>query len=180
MLATRSAQESHLYMELHPCECGEVRFEWAEHRLTEREDGFGSNYIGKCPGCGRERTFEFVEDASDAALQPGFGGPEPSTIIDPGEFLAVSRQAADAIPADPAKLTDETLRDAHEILEFAAQALDEVLKFIPEGEDVVPAEAFRSDLGRRLYQHDPEQFTRQRLEAARAVFAELLDAYARR
>ena len=46
---------------------------------------------------------------------------------------------------------------------FAADAVGEVIKFLPDGADVVPDEAVWSDLGRQSRARNPELVTRAKL-----------------
>ncbi|MFI5731868.1 hypothetical protein ACIA49_17220 [Kribbella sp. NPDC051587] len=54
----------------------------------------------------------------------------------------------------------------------ASAALDEVLKFIPDGADAVPREAFASELGRAVYDAGPDRFARAELAYRRGLLAE--------
>ncbi|GLV52650.1 hypothetical protein TBS_32140 [Thermobispora bispora] len=177
VLIARSAAECHLYMDLHPCRCGNLDFEPA-HWLELNGEHLVARYEGTCPGCGTKRSFEFVLDPEIPPLPPAFGGDRPSQIIDPGQFLYVSQQLASAVPADPAELgPDEDLWEAKELLRTAIAALEEVLKFIPEGADRVPEEAFTSPEGWLIYQREPGRFRRRRLEAVLAAYRRILQAY---
>lgn len=177
MLASRSTEESHLYMHLHPCECGEADFEWHEHRLVQREEGLVSIYSGDCERCARARSFEFLLVPEPSPPPPALGGDRPSSIIDPGEFLQTSQVFAGSVPEDPASLSDDEYYGAYDALMFAIVSVEEVLKFIPDGVDAVPGEAFRTDHGRRLHRHCPELFTRSGLAATRDAYRRLLAAY---
>lgn len=178
MLVSRSTEESHLYMHLHPCECGEAEFEWREHSLVQGDEHFLSVYSGDCQQCGRRRVFEFALTPEPSPPPPALGGPAPSTIIDPGEFLRVSQVFAGTVPGDPAELPDDEFHGAHDALAFALASLEEVLKFIPGGAEAVPATSIRSRIGRQLYAESPEQFTRTRLVATRDGYRQRLAAYA--
>jgi hypothetical protein len=178
MLISRSTEESHLYMSLHPCGCGEADFEWQEHAMTLREGSFVSVYAGACGRCGRHRSFEFALAPEPSPPPPALGGDSPSQIIDPGEFLQTSEAFAATVPADPEQLGDDEFNGAQDALAFAAACLDEVLKFIPPGADAVPPTAFHTDAGRRTYQQSPERFTRTRVETTRDTLRRLLDTYA--
>jgi hypothetical protein len=164
-------------MELHPCSCGEEVFEWSRHRLEQRENRLVSVYEGTCGRCGTSRRFEF-EVTDEVSPPPAYGGATPSKIIDPGEFLTVSQRAAADVPADPRTVDSDDLDDAYDGIEIAVAALDEVLKFVPPGAAAVPAEAFTSDLGRKMYASDPGQFDRDRLTVALAEYARIRSAYA--
>jgi hypothetical protein len=176
MLFARSPEECHLYMELHPCECGEAVFEWSRHRKEQRGDRMVSVYEGVCGRCGAPRQFEF-EVTGEIPPPPAYGGEEPSRIIDPSEFLAVGEDLAAAVPPDPALLDPDALEDAYEAIEMAVAALDEVLKFVPAGADGVPLDAFRTDAGRQECARDPGQFGRERLTGLRTTYQRIRSAY---
>lgn len=166
-------------MDLHPCRCGELDFE-PDHTVEQRGEHLVARYEGRCPGCGVERTFEFTLDPEMPVAPPGIGGDRPSQIIDPGQFLHVARQLASAMPADPTELRgDEEFEDARELLAMATAALAEVLKFIPEGADRVPEEAFTAPEGWMIYHEDPGQFTRGRLQSTLRAYQEVSAAYDR-
>lgn len=165
-------------MQLHPCECGESEFEWAERGLVQRDERWVSVYSGECERCGRPRVFEFALVPEPAPPAPALGGDAPSHIIDPGEFLQTSEELADSVPDDPASLGDDEFHAARDALAYALASVEEVLKFIPAGAEAVPAAAFRSPAGRRLHAMAPERFSRRHLEATRAGYQRLLAGYA--
>jgi hypothetical protein len=177
MLIARSSSECRLYMDLHACSCGETSFE-AEHVL--REDGEGhllAVYQGTCPLCALPRQFTFVLDDALPPPPPAYGGATPSRIICPGEFLLVADQAAASASLVPvAGGGGGTGRDRL-ALAVAVAALDEVLKFIPEGESAVPASAFSSAIGQAVYAREPGRFSRARLEATVASHRGALAAH---
>lgn len=176
MLVARSPEECHLYMELHPCVCGEAVFEWSQHRREQRGDRLVSVYEGVCSRCGRPRHFEF-EVTGEIPPPPAYGGEAPSRIIDPSEFLAVGEDLAAAVPLDPATLDPADLDDAYEAIEMAVAAVDEVLKFMPAGAEGVPLDAFLTEPGRQAYARDPAQFGRERLLGMLAEYRKTLSAY---
>ncbi|PBC62123.1 hypothetical protein BKI49_21320 [Streptomyces sp. Tue6028] len=162
MLIARSTQEAHLYMDLHACACGARDFE-REHRLEERDGALVAVYEGVCPQCGRTRSFTFVMSDELPPAPPAFGGAQPSRIIDPGEFLWVSDQVGTDSGLRLLNVPPTEQRDHRASFAYALAALDEVLKFLPEGAGEVPAERFTSDLGRELYRKDATRFSRARL-----------------
>jgi hypothetical protein len=172
VLVARSSPECHLYIELHPCGCGETELA-AAHRLVSGDDGLVAAYEGVCPRCRTTRTFDF---ALDPEIPPGmkFGGARPSQIIDAGQFLAVADAAAKAVPGDAATLAGDARRLARARMERAANALEEILKFIPSGADRVPADALFSADGKETYLREPGRFRRSRLEAVLGVYRDLL------
>ncbi|WP_285543537.1 hypothetical protein [Streptomyces lavendulae] len=165
MLITRSAQESHLYMDLHPCGCGANRFD-REHRVEDHEGVLVSVYEGACPECGRTRVFEFVFSDDQPVAPPAFGGPEPSRIIDPGEFLWVSERLSTESSLRLLNTPPAEQREIRPSVAYGAAALEEVIKFLPEGADRIPRDLFTSDLGREKYEKDPSRFTLKDLTAA--------------
>lgn len=174
MLVARSSPECHLYIELHPCTCGERVLD-ASHRLVSTDAGLGAVYEGICPRCGTQRRFDFVLDPE---IPPGdrFGGARASSIIDPGEFLAVADDAAKRVPADLSRL-DETQREAARWwLTRAVNALEEVIKAVPTTADAVPETAMFSELGKAMYAREPGRFRKLRLEAVLEAYRGLLDA----
>jgi hypothetical protein len=164
-------------MHLHPCECGEANFEWSEHGLVQGEERLISVYSGECERCGQPRVFEFALLPEPSPPPPALGGGSPSQIIDPGEFLQTSRRFAATVPAKPAELSDDEFHGAFDALVFAIANVEEVLKFIPDGAEAVPAGAVRSRAGQRLYAESPDQFTRSRLTATLDGYRRLLADY---
>jgi hypothetical protein len=163
VLVARAMAECHMYMDLHPCErCGEPYFPWTVHEAAERDGQRISSYEGDCPACGTRRRFEFV--VLDPNLPPpALGGPEPSTIIDPGEFYELGESAAEATKL-PGGASPEQVGDAWDAAGDAAAATEEILKFLPPGAAAVPVEAFTSERGRAVRTADPSRFGRERLE----------------
>jgi hypothetical protein len=178
---SRSSAEAHLYMDLHGCSCGQTGFDRDSEVVALADGDLGRRYSGACAGCGTPREFVFRLPA-EAALPPAgrvsFGGPEPSQLLDPGEWLAVADGYAAQAPADPAGLTPEQARHGRAVLDRAAAALDEVLKFVPEGGESVPEGAFFSDRGREVFAREPGRFRGNRLTAVRDVYAGLAGQFA--
>jgi hypothetical protein len=135
--------------------------------------------------------------ASDVVL---FGDERPSELLDAGEWLYVSDVCAQAAaggpdrepglvepfstseyPARPAASAATGRKEfiltaeARESLIVAVAALEEVLKFIPEGRDEVPRAGFWSDRGRTLRQTEPGRFRRRRLLAIRNAYRDALE-----
>jgi len=180
VLTTRSAAESHLYMDLHSCPaCGCPRFERA-HELVAVDGALVSRYRGPCADCGAERSFELAladeaEPRADDAVV--YGGASPSTIIGPGQFLAVADRHASAAPMPEPGMDEAARRRGRAAMQVAVGTLREVLKFVPPGASAVPAAAFSSDAGRRLHAAEPGRFGRARLEAVLETYRELLRGY---
>jgi hypothetical protein len=163
VLVARAMAECHLYMDLHPCErCGEPDFPWTVHEAGDRDGQRTSSYEGDCPSCGTRRRFEFIV-LDPNVPPPALGGPEPSTIIDPGEFYQAAVRAAHAAELGPNAPEDE-IGDAYDAAADAAAAVEEVLKFLPPGAPAVPEGAFTSERGRAVRAADPSRFERDALE----------------
>ena len=164
----RTRDEAHLYMDLNPCaECSSIDVTW-KHAVVEADGELGSAYFGQCPGCDTERDFVFrlPEREYVAAQFPNFGGPEPSRLLDAGEWLWVSDLTASNVPTDnPA--------GERQALTIATRAVAEVIKFIPAGEEQVPDEAFWTERGRGVRSAEPGRFSRDRLQVVQDTYQEL-------
>jgi hypothetical protein len=150
-LLVRSAVEAHIFLDLHACECGAGRSRGAQELREDGNGGYMSVYHGTCSGCGRPWRGEFTLPA----FQPpdgSIGGPGPSAVIDPGEWVYVSDLAA-AFPAGSAPGPEDRVRLAR-----AAAAVREALKFVPEGLDRVPDNAFTAARGRAMRDAFPDRF----------------------
>ncbi|WP_203861653.1 hypothetical protein [Plantactinospora mayteni] len=168
-----STEEIELYLRLHPCECGES--EPGGSSVRRVDGGWVVRYSEDCAGCGRPRLLEFRLPELAGALSGAVwsDSADPSELLDAGEWCWV----ADSFGGGPADLTglseDERVRVRVD-RRAAAAALDEVLKFVPEGADQVPESAFWSDRGRAVRERDPDRFSRLRLAASRAAYRRLL------
>lgn len=149
MLLARTSAECHLYIALHPCECGESRLA-SEHHIASRDEGLVAVYSGRCGNCGADRSFELLLDPEMPPPPPAYGGTRASAIIDAGQFLAVADREAKA-----------------DHLERAIAALDEVIKHVAAGSDRIDESALWSEAGRRVYDAEPGRFRLRRLWAVR-------------
>ena len=122
-----------------------------------------ARYHGTCRTCGAIREFVFELPPAQRPLtdRVEFGGADPSRLLDPGEWMAISDEHAALEPGTPRNL------------EVARAALEEVLKFLPDGAHGVPDKAFWTERGRAVRDRDPWRFRRDQLAAA-------LDDYRRR
>jgi hypothetical protein len=158
----RTPDEAHLYVELTPCEdCGALATEWSQG-LTSVDSDLAVSYVGACPGCGAGREFLFgmPEQETPPGPFPTFGGDEPSEIFDAGQWMAIADNAAGGVPVDDATEADRRLA-------LARAAVDEVVKFIPAGEHVVPDDAFWTEEGSRIRADEPGRFRLERLLVVR-------------
>jgi hypothetical protein len=170
----RTGAEAHLFMDLRPCRCGETQFP-RQSAVVMVGGELVTRYAGRCAQCGLDREFVFRLPEDILPQQAGadvvFGGPQPSELLDPGEWLQVADRQASQVPMNDATRNDRAARLA---LATALAAVDEVLKFIPDRADAVPAESFRTYPGQTLYGREPGRFRRARLLAVREAYRDLL------
>jgi hypothetical protein len=168
----RTRDEAHLYLDLHPCDdCGSVDTTW-DSALAVADGELAGRYTGTCGGCGKRREFWFGLPEREVLPErfPTFGGPEPSQLLDAGEWQWVADLTAGNVPADdPA--------EARRSLAIAEAAVEEIVKFIAPGHDEVPERAFWSEQGRRVRDAEPSRFTLDRLLAARTAYRERANGY---
>jgi hypothetical protein len=159
----RTSAEAHIYMDQHPCTCGDIEFDRQSAVIT---DGgvLCTRYFGRCRTCGtmRELIFELPPTQRPIGDQVEFGGSDPSRLLDAGEWMATSEYYA--------KLDPGTAED----LDIARAALEEVIKFLPDGADSVPDKAFWTERGRAVREREPGRFRRDRLAAVLDVYRKLL------
>ena len=93
---------------------------------------------------------------------PTFGGPEPSQLIDAGEWLWVADHVASSVPPDP--------EEGARALSMARAAVEEVLKFVPGGWDRVPDQGFWTERGLRVRTAEPGRFRVERLLVVRDTY----------
>jgi hypothetical protein len=163
-LPCRSVAEAHLFLDIIGCDPRQ-----RDHRLEDWDDKLVSVYV--CMLEGEPRTFWF--ESPENPLIEGFGGDEPSQIIDPGQFLLHADRLSKSVPAGPSDLDPSVHEVAARRLDEAADCIDEVIKFIPEGEHQVPEEAFFSPLGKVAYYQEPGRFRRARLEAVAQTYRDI-------
>lgn len=169
MPLARSYDEITLYQDLHPCRCGEAALNIERSSLLDLgNDVLGRHHEARCAGCGSPREFYFR--LSDDILQNGlaagrFGGPEPSELIDAGEWHWIAEMIVSRIPPFSIRLTPQQRAESIEDLQVAVAALKEVLKFIPPAEEMVPDEAFWTPRGRKVRAEElPFRFRRNMIQ----------------
>ena len=176
MLTARSSAEAHLYMDLHRCECGSGGFD-RRHRLELHGDVLVAVYEGACGQCGVTRRFEFRMTEEIPPPPPAFGGAEPSQIIDPGEFEAVAGRLAESTGIQLLNTPESEHHKLRGAMAYVVAAYEEMLKFLPPGEDAIPATAFVSEVGKARYRRDSGNYDRDILEMnvrdARAVLDDI-------
>ena len=163
MKVARSSLECRLFIELDVCACGQTPGELA-HRLVSRDEQLVALYEGSCARCGRSLAYAFAL-ADEIVAADKFGGMEPSQLIDAGQFLRESDRAVRSVVNAPAPQNVYWLGRA-------IACLEEVLKWIPDGEDRPPATAFLTEDGLRFSREEPGRFRRPRLRAVLAAYQE--------
>jgi hypothetical protein len=169
----RTRDEAHLYLDLHPCKtCGSVETDWSTG-LTTVEGELVNRYAGVCGECEEPREYLFGLPDHPVTPQgyPTFGGDEPSQLLDAGEWLWVADLTAGNVPTHD---SDE----AHHALAVAAAAIEEIVKFIPSGQDEAPADAFWSERGREMRAAEPGRFQLDRLMIVRDTYRDLAAQHA--
>jgi hypothetical protein len=166
----RSGLECRLFIELHPCECGGA-IDDITHRLVMRSEALCARYEGRCSACGASLEYLFALDGEVAAADK-FGGAKVSTIVDAAQFLAASERAAKQVPIH--NPTAEARQRARLFINRAISCIEEVLKWIPAGEDPVPRSGFFTEEGERAYLDEPGRFRRARLSAVLTAYREML------
>jgi hypothetical protein len=169
----RARDEAHLYLDLHPCkQCGSVETTW-DRGLVSVEGELADRYAGTCEDCGAEREFLFglPEHPAMPAGYPTFGGQEPSQLLDAGEWLWVADLTASNVPADDRA-------EAHRVLSVAGAAVEEVIKFVPPGQEEVPDDGFWSERGQQMRSAEPGRFQLDRLLVVRNTYRDLVAQYA--
>jgi len=100
----RTTAEAMLYLDLTACpDCGSDDAVWQR----AIDDG-ALRYVGACAHCGAEREYLFSPPyqglLDDVAT---FGGPEPSELVDAGQWLAIADAIAGEVPADVVRLVGQ-------------------------------------------------------------------------
>jgi hypothetical protein len=174
----RSEIEQRVFLMLHPCACGEPEFDPKQGAARTDDGAWVTWFRGRCPACGEPREFIFRQP-DRMSLPPPHAwavGPEPSQLIDPGEWEELIQKLLGLHRSDLDRRSRQERADARTDLLFAASAVEEILKFIPEGADAVPESAFRTVEGRSRWDRHPDTFRRDSLEASRDYCLSRADA----
>ncbi len=134
-------------------------------RTTESREGARVRLTVQARRDDVDERLVFLVDEPDGPDPTHLGGGAHSRILDPVHLVLFASGVADHIPADLSDSTPAVLRALVADLTLAAEALDEVTKFIPPGHDRVLPEAMHTHTARRMYQRDPARFSRQRLNS---------------
>ncbi len=196
---SRDIDETHFYIHLHPCPgCGSRN--WGRLRedvlvstgQLDNEPGKPSydRYDLVCPTCQHRRHFEFLIHEDRSARAPSYssdervndiGGPMPSTIIGPDEFVAELLRCLPKVDTNFSVDDDDddgvSARRHH--LGQVETCIVELRKFFPPDALEIPSTYFTTDAGRAARAAHPEHFTRAFLDEQHAIaqrFRVLFDA----
>lgn len=103
-----------------------------------------------------------------------------SQLIDAGQWIMISQTfARRALEADMAYTAqpgqDRTTVELN--WQFAAEAVGEAMKFVPEGADRLPEQAFWSELGAQFAREQPDAITRTQLADDYEYYTGTLDDF---
>jgi hypothetical protein len=170
-LEARTLAEAYVYLETQLSGSAPLDFD----EYTQIVEGPGNDWTLVFDGAyeGRHYHYEiWYPDRpfdDDGRVVYGYG-PEPSTIVDAGYWLAFSVTGAALVTVALEELADLAPDPAtYEQLVLGLMRADamlaEVLKFIPPGAGEVPDTGFWTDLGQQARDRFPEQFQRPHIEA---------------
>jgi len=186
-LRVHSVAEARFYLMVTPCpNCSSGPWETLNSQETYIDTPTSSNMgqlqltlQARCLKCGYVQEFLFVrqkalteiekelqQELIDAQIELINPFPEPSEIIDVGQWLSLFYLLVEKASSAPA---DQTRRYGFQ----AAQCLEEALKFYKEGDELPPASAFFVESSRKAFREHPEKFTRQRLIEMRRKLPDL-------
>jgi hypothetical protein len=112
----------------------------------------------------------------DALATTGFGGPGPSTLIDPEGWRLAADRLADAVPASPADAPPERHRALRARLDRAIACLDQIGLFADAHGRLGPG-AFFTARGRATFRREPGRFDPERLDVTAARWREIAARY---
>jgi hypothetical protein len=175
VLDVRSHNEAMLFVLLRDCDaCGALVRDITDELRVE-DASLLSEYTTVCRVCGNIDSYVFRLPEHDPQTGRGgviYGGDDPSTVIDAGEWLDAAEQIASGGPAEPDGLTPPAREAAAWAMTGAAAAVREVLKFIPPGADRVPPAAVWTERGQERFARDPVRMRRAGLEVLETMYRE--------
>ncbi|HKQ79127.1 MAG TPA: pentapeptide repeat-containing protein [Blastocatellia bacterium] len=174
----RSHIELRFVARLYPCPgCG--------NREVDRVETFRAGgrllVIVSCQNCQSSRKFRFTTRNYPLDVTPSrheLGGSEPSSVIRPAQFVGEFDRLSQEVVWEPEGLAPAEWRANLSALHQAATCLVELLKFIPDGADAVPAAA-HDKAGCADAQARPERYRRARLAAELDRYRELFARHER-
>lgn len=160
MLTARTLAEAEVYLSvMAAADDAPYATEPPEISLTEGEEAWTvTSPVGEL-----QVLYRTEDEARRLGVRFGLGA---SLLIDAGGWVQLaSVWAQRALDAD-IEYTGQPGQNRQRVelnWEFARDAVEEALKFLPDGADVVPADGFWTELGIRTQEQDPELFTRAKL-----------------
>jgi hypothetical protein len=185
VLRARTSREEHEYMMLAIGECSGHGVSITTVATFKEGSEWANTYAVDCPRDGKHWEFSFVSDAepADAPDRVVFGyGREPSRLVDAGQWYVVFSFYVSAVRNAQVRAGDalpdlDSGRAIVDWIDRARAAVEEILKFIPEGADRVPESAGWTDAGRHAYRAAPDQFDRTTLERIVTELDAAIDTY---
>ncbi|GAB2925998.1 hypothetical protein ACFMQL_32285 [Nonomuraea fastidiosa] len=167
----RSLVEAHIYLDL------TVSGGSAEASVIEVPDG----WLVRAGGVEVPVSYEGEHAARRSGATFGTGASE---LLDAGQWVLIGATYAsralegqlDYVAGAP---DAERFRAVETDWIYAADAVAEALKFLPEGAAELPPEAFWTEMGRSAREADPGRFTRAKLESDHAFFRQSLGDFRR-
>lgn len=163
MLTARTLAEAHIYASVMAASDPAPPDAAAEPAAGENRSEGADSWTLSLRGLEIEVPYASEQAARQVGARFGLG---VSQLVDAGQWVLVAttyaRRALDldlAYDDGPA----EERRTIELNWEFAADALTEATKFLPEDADEIPADVFWSELGAQTRQRSPELFTRAKL-----------------
>jgi hypothetical protein len=156
-----------------------------ETAIAAHGDRFARTYLATCEAEGIRREFTFVTDPVPQGVRWSYGyGPEPSQLIDAGGwFLVFSREVRRVRELQIRQEQAPDLETVEEIvgaLGRAWAALQEILRFLPDGVEELPDPAFWTEQGRAVRREVPDEFSRAAIERLVAQVDQTSREYAAR
>ncbi|UBU18567.1 hypothetical protein [Nonomuraea gerenzanensis] len=168
----RSLVEAHVYLDL------AVSGGSAQASVTETPDG----WLVRAGGLEVPVPYEAEQAARRTGTTFGTG---VSELLDPGQWTLIGATYASRALEGALFFTADPSPDPGRFQavvadwSYAADALAEALKFLPDGAEALPPETFWTELGRSARDAEPERFTRAKLESDLAFYRQSLADFQR-
>lgn len=174
MLTARTLAEAQVYLSV--LAAADDAPEAAAPPATTRTEGEDSWTISSSLG-EVEVPFRTEDEARKLGERFGLG---VSLLLDAGVWVSLASVWAQRAQDADLEYTGQPGQNRERVevnWEFARDAMAEALKFLPEGADAIPADAFWTDLGTRVYEKNPELFTRARLTEDHEFYRDTLEDF---
>jgi hypothetical protein len=180
----RSMAEADLYVSMQPCPNCASTGQTVQGSTVETVATVDGEQVwlltARCPQCAEFHEYRFRFPAEPATPVDGhqrFGGDEPSELFDAGQWLLVADAMLEDVPEHPGELAPARRRALRDRVDVAVAAVEEALKFLPEGGNAVSPFAFWSEPGYRLFSSQPWMFERDELASLLAEYQRILSRY---